>query len=276
MTDEGSVVDPVGPTGSGATAEERWRDRRRRRTGRRVPLRFAVRWVPVALLAGAATGLAVKLVDTAPEVLAGGGDIIRMVMAVLLVVAIVVAGLRAVLMDDPRLAVAIPAFALAGIVTYPVAPTWVPGATTAGTYTLTLRGETQPTAAGVLRCTWRPGNYRMGELEAAEPAILADGERATMHASFSGGHAWLDRVAADGSPRVRYVDTSPSVMEPPRDANLEPQRTADGRAGRTTLSLEPEPGARPPDGADGSWATPLALAPDGVAVATLAWDCATP
>jgi hypothetical protein len=247
-----------------AAATARWQERRSRPAGRRWPVRFALRWVPVALLAGAATGLALELVDTAPQALSAGGGMARMAMSLVLVVAILVGGLRAVLMEDPALVVAIPAFALAGAIAYSLAPPWVPGVTVAGTYRLELGTGTGATVSGSLACTWRPGRYRMGELHATEPAILPDGSAARIHASFPGRVVWLERTRPDDVEVARFVDGRPDVLEPPRDAALAPQRTVDGRAGRTTLALVPDrAGIDPPE-------------PGDTLPAALEWACAAP
>jgi MFS family permease len=261
----------------GEASNDRWADGRRRRDEVRTRhlTRELGRRLIVAVVAGLAVGIVLHVLDSAPQALVFLAVALRFLVGFGVFAGVIVGLARAAMQSRPGLLLATVALGIGALVGYPVGPTWIPGATVSGTYTLVFEGTTVPAATGALTCEWLPGRWQVGGLAAIAPVAGPGGERILLHASFAQRQVWIERTGMDGTGRAPYVDATAAVLEPPVAVTGEPQRTADGRAGTTVATLRIDVSS-PPAGAPAKWSAPLAI--DGAAGVEMqvTWDCAAP
>jgi hypothetical protein len=261
----------------GESSEDRWAERRRqRREARpRYLTRDLGRRLLVAGAAGLIAGLALHVLDSAPQVLSFAAVAVRFMAGILVFGGVLVGLARLVMQSQPEVALGTVAFGIAALVGYPLGPTWIPAATVSGTYSLTFQGTTLPVVTGALTCDWLPGRWQIGDFVATAPVGGPGGERILLRASFAQRQVGIERTAIDGTPRAPYTDASQFVLEPPLLVTGEPQRTADGRSGTTVVHPVIDTSS-PPAGAPAQWTSPLAV--DGATGISLqvTWDCAAP
>jgi hypothetical protein len=259
------------------SSDERWAERRQRRHGvraRHLTRELGVR-VIVAAVVGAAAGILLHLLDSAPQALSFFAVALRFLVQFGVFAALLLGLARAAMQSQPGLLLGAAAFGIMTLLAYPPGPTWIPGKTVDGTYTLTFQGTTVPAVNGTLACTWLPGQWQVGGFEATAPTAGPGGDRILLRASFTDRQVRIDRTGMDGGPRAPYVDATASVLEPPILASGEAQRTADGRSG-TTVARPAIDTSSPPAGAPAQWSVPLAIdGASGVAM-RVAWSCAAP
>jgi len=259
------------------SSEERWAGRRRRRQG--VQTRFLTRELGrrliVAAVVGAAAGVLLHVLDSAPQALSFGAVALRFLLEFGVFAALLLGLARAVMQSQPGLLLGAAAFGIAALAGYPVGPAWIPGTTVDGTYTLTFEGTTVPAVSGALRCAWAPGQWQVGGFEATAPVAGPGGDRILLRGSFADRQVRIDRTGMDGGPRAPYVDAAASVLEPPILVTGEPQRTADGRSG-TTLAHPVIDTTSPPSGAPAQWSVPLAIDGASGILMRVTWSCAAP
>jgi hypothetical protein len=235
--------------------------------------RDVFRWAAVMLVVGVVAGLVIHFLDGAPESLAVTATGARVVIALVAILGSIFGVARLVMLREAFFLAAIVALVVGTVAAYPFGPTWIPGATVSGTYTLAMPG--MASAGGTLTCEWLPGRWRVGSFAATSQVGGPGGERLRLAASFALPEVRIDRAAADGSPRASYVNGNQDVLEPPRLPNGQPARTKDGSSGQDGIGVVLETSSRPA-GAPAAWADPLpADAGHGLAV-DLTWHCEHP
>ena len=235
--------------------------------------RDVFRWAGITLVVGALVGMLVHVLDSAPGALAFTATAARVMLALVAILGFIFGVARLIMLGEaPRLA-GVAALLVGAIAAYPFGPTWIPGATVAGTYTVSVPG--MPAATGLLTCDWLPGRWRVGSFAATTPIVAPNGDELVLSASFTLPQVRLDRVASDGSLRASYVNGAADVLEPGRLPNGDPARTADGRSGEDQVKVTLD-SSRPPAGALASWGESLP-ADDGTGFRVkFTWQCAGP
>ncbi len=246
----------------------------RPRVRRRVRIeRDLLRWGAIMLVVGVLVGMLVHVLDSAPEALAFTATAARVVIGLVAVLGFLFGVARLVMLGEAPLLAGVAALLVGAVAAYPFGPTWIPGATVSGTYTLSMPG--MPAAHGLLTCEWLPGRWRVGSFAATTPVAAPNGDELRVAASFTLPQVRLDRVASDGSPRAGYVNGTQNVLEPGRLPNGEPARTADGSSGQDRVGLVLD-ASHPPAAAPSSWGERLPGVDGQTFYVDLTWQCARP
>ncbi len=247
----------------------------RRRRRRRWLDRTLLRPIGVAIAIGAVCGVLLHILDSAPEGVAFGGMLLRIALAFTIVLGGIVGLGRMVMLGEPALVLGCTFVLVSTVATYPFGPTWIPGETVPGTYTLAIENTGMAPAKGDLICTWLPGRWQMGDFSASVPIAIPGDEMVVLRASFTIPQVRLERTATDGRLRAPYISSSSVVLEPPRLDTGQPARTADGRSGQVSLLLFIDTSSPPAGGVVG-WTAPMSGDRSGDTRASVTWDCAGP
>ena len=235
--------------------------------------RDVLRWAAVMLVVGALVGMLVHVLDSAPEALAFTAAAARVALALVVVLGFLFGVARLVMLGESPLLAGVAALLVGAVAAYPFGPTWIPGATVSGTYTLSMPG--MPTAHGLLTCEWLPGRWRIGSFAATTPVLAPHGDELLLSASFTLPEVRLDRVASDGAPRASSANGDASVLEPARLPNGQSARTADGSSGQEEVPVALD-ASHAPAGAPASWGERLPADAGQGFMVDLTWQCARP
>lgn len=236
--------------------------------------RDLIRKVGGAIVIGVVTGIALHVLDSAPESVAFLGQLIRLVLGFVLVLSGIAGLARLVMIREGDLALGCVGLLAGALIAYPLGPTWIPAETVGGTYTIVIEGAGMTPASGTLACTWLPGRWRVGDFAATAPVAIPRDEKVLLRASFTLPQVRLDRTTTDGTLRAAYVNGADSVLEPRLLDDGQPARTADGRSGQDQVPLSID-ASSPPEGVTG-WSAPIAGDTGAGITVDLTWTCDGP